>query len=117
MSYHRKGGSYSSDLVLQNIEAKAYEVLNSFFSDNVAMKGGSLSKANTDLYQQRFAKRMKGGADTCDTVATAPPIAHPSHSFVPPFAKPEGTSHMIDVPLPEMSVQPYNQYYFPHSRA
>lgn len=121
-----RGGSYSSDLVLQNIEAKAYQVLDTFFTNTVStgnMTGGgkrSIAKASR-MYQTAFAMQMKGGnttgAPTCDTVATAPALPHPSHAFVPPQGKPEGVSSMVDVTLPELTVQEYTRYHYPHSKA
>lgn len=109
MKTNKKGGTLSSNQVLSNVEAIAYQVLDSYFDDSISLfkGGGGGNNFQTALqYQEHFSRILKGG--NCDKDQNIE-----LNTFTPPFTKPVETSnHTIDSNLHDVHVETYNLNHY-----
>lgn len=98
------GGSLSSDLVLKNVEANAFKLLDRYFDNELPIVKGGGQKCKTCMqFQDQFKMILKGG--NCDDNQNVP-----LNTFTPPFTKPEETTnYFIDSNLHDLHIEEYNQ--------
>lgn len=97
--------TYSSDRILQHIETQAYNVLDTYFSNEVNINqqmggGGELRggvREHALFIDKQFSEIMAGGG--CEN----PIVPNPNSAFLPPLKAAEGNPVTVDVQMPDYS--------------